>query len=285
MVAIEGGFEKAARQLHITQSAVSQRIKLLEAQTGQILLARTNPPRSTRAGQRMIKHYLQVKHLEDDLLDTFPPADSRGFATLAIGINGDSLATWFLDAVSALLKKAPILLDLRSDDQEQTHRLLKKGEVIGCISAKEQPMQGCRTDYLGRMDYRMVATPEFISRWFGHGMTLENFSRAPLLIFNRLDQLHARFFSHKFGHTPSDLMVHYLPSSERYADFISQGLAYGLLPDQQSEPFLASGQLVELLPNCPVPVRLHWHCWNLRSRLLEKFSRHLVKSARDLLPQ
>ncbi|MDP3479854.1 MAG: LysR family transcriptional regulator, partial [Desulfoprunum sp.] len=46
----EGGFEKAARRLHITQSAVSQRIKQLEEHYGQVLLQRTSPPIPTLSG-------------------------------------------------------------------------------------------------------------------------------------------------------------------------------------------------------------------------------------------
>ena len=47
MVVREGGFENAARALHITQSAVSQRVKMLEELTGQVLIARTTPPQAT----------------------------------------------------------------------------------------------------------------------------------------------------------------------------------------------------------------------------------------------
>ena len=46
VVVQEGGFEKASRVLHISQPAVSQRVKLLEEQTGQVLLTRTSPPAS-----------------------------------------------------------------------------------------------------------------------------------------------------------------------------------------------------------------------------------------------
>ena len=50
-VAREGGFDKAAKALHITQSAVSQRLKLLEEQTGRILIARTTLPGRQRLGE------------------------------------------------------------------------------------------------------------------------------------------------------------------------------------------------------------------------------------------
>ena len=43
MVAREGGFDKAARALYITQSAVSQRVKLLEELTDRFTLIEVNP--------------------------------------------------------------------------------------------------------------------------------------------------------------------------------------------------------------------------------------------------
>lgn len=280
----EGGFDKAAKWLHLTQSAVSQRIKSLEKQTGQVLLTRSTPPRATRAGQRMIRHYQQVRRLEDDLIDEWKPAEQSEWMTLAIGINGDSLATWFLDAVSAFVKRTRVLLDLRHDDQEQTHLLLKNGEVIGCISAKDKPIQGCRVEYLGRMDYRMLAAPAFAERWFAGGLTPETIGRAPLVIFNRQDELHTQFFRRALLAPPSDMPAHYLPSAEKFVDAIAGGLAYGMLPDQQSVHYLESGHLVEVLPGCLVPVKLYWHSWNLKSSLLERFSSHLVEAAHRLLP-
>jgi LysR family transcriptional regulator (chromosome initiation inhibitor) len=284
MVVQEGGFDRAAQKLNLTQSAVSQRIKLLEEQTGQILLARTNPPRPNPAGRRLVKHYLQVKRLEDDLFDALSPSDQNRFVVMAVGINGDSLATWFLEAVRDFLSREQVLLDLRSDDQEQTHRLLKDGEVLGCISVKDQAIQGCRLEYLGRMDYRMLATPAFAARWFPDGFQAESVRQAPLVIFNRRDELHLQYFNRALGHVPTPLPGHYLPSSERFVDFIGSGLAYGMLPDQQSATLLAAGHLVDLWPACHVPVRLYWHCWNLKSRLLDGFTGHLVRRARSILP-
>jgi LysR family transcriptional regulator (chromosome initiation inhibitor) len=39
----EGGFERAAQRLSITQSAVSQRLRALEAQVGTVLVVRSRP--------------------------------------------------------------------------------------------------------------------------------------------------------------------------------------------------------------------------------------------------
>ncbi|MCP4213309.1 MAG: ArgP/LysG family DNA-binding transcriptional regulator, partial [bacterium] len=198
----EGGFEKAARVLFLTQSAVSQRVKLLEEQTGQVLLARSSPPRATAAGQKMVKHYLQVKRLEDDLSEAFVPSENKEFVSMSVGVNEDSLAFWFLDAVRPFLENERVVLDIWSDDQEQTHRLLRDGTVVGCVSSQDKTMQGCRTDYLGWMDYSLYATPEFAARWFPRGLNADSLRRAPALIFNRKDKLHAKLFQHAIGEFP-----------------------------------------------------------------------------------
>ncbi|MDJ0668515.1 MAG: hypothetical protein QNJ61_14605 [Desulfobacterales bacterium] len=82
---------------------------------------------------------------------------------------------------------------------------------------------------------------------------------------------------------PASFPTHYVPSVEKFANFIVLGLAYGMLPDQQSTPLVDAGQLVDLLPDCHVPVELYWHCWNLKSNLLEKLTRHLIRKAEILL--
>ncbi len=285
LVVQENGFERAARKLYITQSAVSQRIRALEDQSGQVLLARTTPPRATSAGRGMIKHYLQVRRLEDDLAATFQGADQREFTTLAIGINHDSLETWFFPAVKGFIQTHSLVLDLRSDDQEQTHRLLKDGEVIGCIGGMQQAMQGCRATYLGYMTYHMVATPGFKQRWFDRGLNQRVIEKAPLVIFNRSDRLHYRFFQQYLDIVPKRVIAHYLPSTERFVDFIASGVGYGFLLDGQCRALLSDGRLVELLPDRTIKVPLYWHCWNLNSPLLVQFSDHLVNRARQLLAQ
>jgi LysR family transcriptional regulator, chromosome initiation inhibitor len=285
MVAREGGFDKAASVLHITQSAVSQRVKLLEENTGHVLITRTTPPQTTAAGQKLLKHYLQVKRLEDDLEEEINGSANKGFTSIAAGINADSLALWFVEAIQPFLLKERVLLDIRVNDQEQTHQLLKDGEVMACISTQEQPMQGCRAEYLGRMNYRIMATPEFASKWFPGGITLEDVRRAPVIIFDRQDQLYHKLLHQFLEEMPVSIPAHYVPSVEKFADFITMGLAYGMLPDQQNSPLLRAGKVIDLLPNCHVSVKLYWHCWNLKSDLLKKLTRYLIRNAKTLLEE
>ena len=174
-----------------------------------------------------------------------------------------------------------MLLDIRVDDQEQTHRLLKDGEVMGCISTQEQPMQGCRIEYIGRMNYHMMAAPDL--RPDGFRMDLLSRKSAvpqPLSSIERMICI-TNSSTKPLGKClpPSrPTMCHPL---RNLPEFIALGLAYGMLPDQQSTPLVRTGQMVDLSPDCHVPVKLYWHCWNLKSDLLEKLTQHLKSQSKN----
>jgi LysR family transcriptional regulator, chromosome initiation inhibitor len=275
----EGGFERAARVLCITQSAVSQRVKLLEERLGTILLARSTPPRATEAGRLALRHFRMAQRLEGDF-EAALGREREGFPSLSVGLNADSLATWFLPAVTPFLTKEGVLLDLSVDDQERTHELLRDGVVLGCVSSRSEPFQGCAATHLGDMEYRVFAAPGFRDRWFPDGLGVEAAGRAPALIFNRKDELHAKLLAGIFGRTPEGFQAFYAPSSEKFAEIIASGLAYGMLPDQQSAALAASGAIVDLAPGHAATVRLFWHRWTLGAGLLDRFTRALVRGAR-----
>ena len=271
----EGGFERAARVLHLTQSAVSQRIKQLEDLCGQILLSRTTPPQPTEAGRILLKHFLQVQQLEKEVQARIGGKEQEA-TTLAIGINADSLATWFGEIMPSFVNREGVLLDLRVDDQDQTQRMLKNGEVVGCISTQATAMQGCTVTELGCMPYRVFACSDFKRRWFKDSvLSLQACRRAPFILFNRKDEVHHQLFQQVLGEIPVPLPTHYLPSSERFADFIAAGMGYGMLPDQQSDSLVRQGRIVDLAPGHFVPVHLYWHCWNIGSTALKRLSAHL----------
>lgn len=279
----EKGFEKAARRLFITQSAVSQRIKQLEELYGQILLQRTNPPRPTEAGVSLLNHFLQVRHLEQDLLARTAQGERDGFITLAIGINADSLAVWFLTAIQPFLAERRVVLDLQVDDQDRTDRLLQGGKVLGCITTCSSPLQGCRVNGIGAMEYTLCCTPVFYRTWFPDGLTASAARRAPSIRFNRKDGLNDLIFRQIFTTIPASGPTFFVPSTESFCDFVKSGLCYGLLPQQQAENLLKKGEVVDLAPGHRVSVELFWHCWNLRSAILESFTAQLLTGAKDVL--
>ena len=280
----EQGFERAAQVLHLTQSAVSQRVRQLEERLGQVLLVRSQPPQPTAAGRQLLKHFQQVRLLEGNLPASLLAQAAEQPQSLALGINADSLATWFWQAGELLLARRPLLFDLRVDDQDVTLQMLKNGEVAGCISAAAAPLQGCRCVYLGTMVYRLLARPDFIARWFPQGLTPPAARQAPAAIFGPHDALHFRLLRQALGPQLPLVPAHYVPSPEVFAEAVCRGQAYGALPDQQSAPWLRSGKLVAVIPQVEA-VRLYWHCWNIASDLLRDLEACLRRVAGRELEQ
>ncbi len=279
----EGGFDRASKVLCLTQSAVSQRVKQLEDQCGQLLLTRSTPPQPTPAGKALLKHYLQVSLLEQSLQHEMVGPTEDQLQTISIGINADSLVYWFVDALAPFFEKRNLLLELRVDDQEQTHHYLKEGEVVGCVSTESRPMQGCRIDLLGSMSYRLLATPQFRDRWFPHGLTKESINAAPAVLFNRKDRLHHQFLLQHLNLNLESFPAHYLPAPDPFAQMIVQGYSYGMIPDWQNQDLLTSHQLIELIPGATVKVDLFWHRWNLAASPLLDLSEQLIQGAQHIL--
>lgn len=281
-VVLEGGFDRAARVLHLTQPAVSQRVKALEDALGTLLVVRSTPPRATAEGQRVVEHFLKVGQLEDDLRRGLVQERDGEWTTLRVGVNADSLATWFLAAARPFLEREPVLLDLSVEDQDLAHELLRDGKVAACLGTRAEPLQGCRCLALGRMDYLCLATPQFAARWFPQGLDPEAVQRAPAVVFNRKDRMHARFLAGLLG---QDIRfpAHYLPSSEQFLELVAAGLAYGMVPELQARSRLAAGELVELAPGRAAAAALYWHTWGLRTRLLEELTGQVARAARAIL--
>src|SRR6516162_5283324 len=93
-IADAGSFEAAARALHVTPSAVSQRIRALEAAAGQVLVSRGAPCRPTGHGERLVRLGRQTRLLYDE---TSQALTSVTAVELPVAVNADSLATWFRD--------------------------------------------------------------------------------------------------------------------------------------------------------------------------------------------
>ncbi|MDR9768635.1 LysR family transcriptional regulator ArgP [Shewanella baltica] len=299
VVVSEGGFDRAAKVLHITQSAVSQRIRQLEEKVGQSLLIRSNPVVATPTGKRLLRHYSQVQLLESELRAEMDADDPNHPTTVRIAVNADSLATWFLPALAGMFSRHAWLLELIVDDESYTHHLLKNGEAVGCVTTTEVPMAGCSSEFLGTMEYLCVATPEFAARYFGeprdslslsdtqlfNGISQAQLAKAPAVVFSTKDKLHEKFLDQYFNMTPGQWWQHTIPSSESFLEAINLSLGYGLVGHLQAKPLIDQGILIELTPERRMRVPLFWQHWNIKAKQTTLVYRALAATAQHNLLQ
>ena len=238
-----GSFEAAARQLHVTPSAVSQRIKALESTVGQVLVRRAKPCVATPAGEALVRFAGQVALLEREAL-----AQARDGARVSIVVNADSLDTWFLPALAAVPGPA---YELHTDDQDYTADLLRSGTAMAAVTGEHMAVQGCRLEPLGAMRYLPVGSGD---------------PDAPMIVYNRKDQLQHRFLT-SMGRA-ADAPIHYVPAAAAFVEAIRLGLGWGMVPEQRARPDIAAGRYRPLFPDKYLDVPLYWQYWKIESTVL-----------------
>jgi LysR family transcriptional regulator, chromosome initiation inhibitor len=289
----EGGFERAAVRLSITQSAVSQRLRSLEAQIGTVLIVRSRPLKATAAGQLLLKHTKQMRllraDLERDMKELAPPGSSgsgtREEERVAIAINADSIATWALDALGDLVREG-LPLEIITDDQDFTQEWLRGGQVLGCVTTLKAALRGCKVVPLGAMNYIAVCAASMAAiKGFDlkKGLTAHDFKDVPFIAFNRKDDMQTEFIAKAFGLKRVGLQQLFVPSSLAQLRAVRDGWGVSVLPQMLVQQAIDAGELVHLLPHFSLPVQLYWHCWNLESEVLDNLTHAIQSSAKRLL--
>ncbi len=279
----EGTLEAAARALHVTPSAVSQRLRALEVATGRVLLVRSKPVRATESGLALLRLARQIDLLAGDALaelDVGP--DGRTAPTLPLAINADSLATWALPALAPLA--GSVSFEIHRDDEAHTAALLRAGTVVAAITADPDPVAGCSVTRLGSMRYRPMAATASARRWFPEGATAEALARAPFVVFDRKDDLQHRYLRERVPGAPRP-PTHSVPSSADFLTAVRLGLGWGMLPDLQSRADEADGRLVDVDGAGAIDVTLHWQQWKLRSPSVDRVAAAVIAAARRHLTQ
>lgn len=282
----EGSFEGAARRLSVTPSAISQRIKSLEDRLGQLLVVRQPPCRPTPAGQKLLMRVRPMQLLEAEAMAEFKPSsDSNAHSRqLPIAVNDDSLETWLIAALSELHQQYGYMFDVRVDDQDHTLMLLKEGGVLGAITSESTPVQGCKVTALGSMRYRAIASPQFATKHFSNGVNADAFATAPMIVFNRKDELQWRFVR-RVTRAKLNPPVHYLPTATGFIEAASRGLGWCLAPETLIGEALRERRIVNIAPDRWLDVPLYWQHAAVQSQTLQQISRALQNAASAVLEQ
>ncbi|MFF7080101.1 LysR family transcriptional regulator ArgP [Streptomyces lavendulae] len=281
----EGTFDAAASALHVTPSAVSQRVKSLEQRTGRVLLMRTKPVRPTESGEVVIRFARQLARLERDARAELGmgAADGLGPVRLPMAVNADSLATWFLPALTRVPQDPPVCFELYREDEGHTTALLREGQVMAAVTSSPDPVAGCTVRALGLVRYLAVASPGFAARHLT-GAPARDLCEAPLIVFDRRDELQDAFVRGLTnGASGASRARHHVPTSEGFRDAVAAGLGWGLVPQTQADPLIRSGRLLELAPERPLDVPLYWQQWKLDSPALALVARVVAESAQESL--
>ena len=274
-----GSFEAAASHLSITASAVSQRVRALEVAVGRPVLKRTRPVELTASGHAVVRFARQLDMLSADLAGELQPGAPPASVRLCLVINSDSLHTWALPGLAAVA--GTVQLEILREDQDYSLELLRSGAAAAAITTTAKAAPGCSSRRLGIMRYLPVCTPDFAARWFPGGATADTLAIAPVIVFDRKDDLQDRYLrsvSRKALQPPR----HYVPAAHEFGEAIRWGMGWGLLPEIEVADELKRRTLASLDPAAHVDVPLHWQQWRHGSAALDEVAAAIQAAARPL---
>jgi len=270
-----GSFEAAARALHVSPPAISQRLKALEEQVGTTLVHRSQPCTPTPLGARLAKHAEDIALLEAQALGAARAATAR----LTLAVPADCLATWLIPAFAQV---PDMLFDIRVDDQDTADEWLRRGAVSAAVTGHDRAVPGCDIYALGTMRYVATASPAFMEQHFADGVTVEALQQAPMLTFTPKDRLQTQWMKRRTGQMlrpPSHLM----PSTHAFVDAALSGIAWGMNPATLVEDHLTSGRLVALDAAVPLDIPLFWQITRVMAPALTPLTQSILRSASNHL--
>jgi LysR family transcriptional regulator, chromosome initiation inhibitor len=272
----QGSFDAAAAVLHVTPSAVSQRIKALEQRVGQVLVVREKPCTATPAGIPLLRLAAQTSLLEVEALAEMGSEEGAS-SRIALAVNADSMATWFTGVFDAL---DDVLFNIRIEDQDHSARLLREGVVMGAVTTERTPVAGCRVQPLGVMRYLAVASKGYVKRYLPEGFTAQAVARSPSMAWNRDDALQDMLVRKVFRRHIV-IPQHFVPTAEGFGAAVRAGLGWGMFPDSLAAPALKDGSFVRIAET-HLDVPLYWQCWKLDSPIVSRITEAVRSAASGL---
>ncbi|GAB2643033.1 LysR family transcriptional regulator ArgP [Gordonia jinhuaensis] len=295
-VVAAGTFDAAAHELHLTPSAVSQRIKALETAVGRVVLQRGKPARPTADGEVLLRLAKQWDWLHAEATSALTGGVTAGESDtdwvepihMPIAANADSLTIWLMPAIVAMSRSHNVVIEVMRGDETRTADFLRSGSVLGAVTSDPTRIRGCTAVPLGAMRYLPVATPEFAARWFpslgasdARSPSPAELSRAPMVSFDRSDAIQRTLIEDMVGRTASP-PTSYIPSSTQYHLAVEAGIGWGAVPAMQASQALDAGRVVRLSDQHR-DVELYWQHWRLHSPLLETFTALVRYTAAEVL--
>jgi DNA-binding transcriptional LysR family regulator len=124
-----GGFTRAGERIHRTQSTVSQQIRRLEEDVGQLLLVRSGKDVTpTEAGERLLSYARRLLALAEEARDVLARPGNEG--AVRLGIPEDFAAYRLTKLLATFSRARPGLrLDVRADQSMHLRRDLERGDL------------------------------------------------------------------------------------------------------------------------------------------------------------
>ena len=277
-VAKTGSFSKAAKNLSLTQSALSQRVLNLETEIGNTLFLREpSGIRMTELGEELLRYCQKRLVLEEDFVGKLgnSASDKLSGRVRIAGISS-VMTSIILPSLQALLLEHPeVQIESSIREVRDLFPLLKTGAVEFLISSDDHHPDGIRRILLGHEENILIQPVKYTSR---NHLFLDH---------DPEDQTTLEFMK-KNGRKIQTIKRSYLDHIDAILDGVKLGFGSAVVPRHLAEEALKSTdsfQIVKNLKPLKVPIYLfHYdqpYYSKLESEVLKAFTSKSLKGLSD----
>jgi DNA-binding transcriptional LysR family regulator len=267
-VARQGSLALAARELHLTPSALSHSLKALEVQLGCRLFDRAgNKMLLNQAGEQLLAQVQSPLAALAAAAESVKHLAKWGQARLRIGVAA-SACQYILPRVIRELKRqfANVSLLVESGDMPEMVELIQQNRVDLALGVAPEDKVELEMGPVFKDELLFVFAPSH--PWSGgQPITREELRRQPLILYQR-QSLTARMVDGYFRSldlVPSAVME--IASIEAIKELVQLNLGVSVLAPWAADKELARGTL-RMRPLGPKPLRRHWVIASLSGRRL-----------------
>lgn len=243
---------RAAEKLNIAKSAVSRRLQLLESRFGNRLIDREPGAwQVTATGRELYQRVVSVVGDIDEIVSDFTDAPQSLAGSLVISAPQDYGVAFLAPFLTAFKARYPDI-QLTVDFDDRTVDLARENFDFA-IRITPEPVGNVIATRIGVSRHTLCASPAYLAA-NGTPASLHDLAGQPLLYFGTARRAHWDFISGSGERHAIEFQPALNSNSGRFLlESALQGLGIARLPDFISAPSIASGALVQLLPDMAVP--------------------------------
>jgi LysR family transcriptional regulator (chromosome initiation inhibitor) len=249
-VAVAGGYYQAAAVLCITQSAVTHRVKALEAELGvKLFVPEGRRVVLSRAGERLLVHCRQIRVIEGECLAGMREEASGCRGRFKVVCGSEAARSRVLAVLATLGRQAPGLdIELLIDDWGDPRRWLRAGEAELVILDHPYHAPHVVVEPLFSLEHVLVVGASGCTDWPDEPARSELFGLRAV-DFHAPDRTTLEFLQLCYPDEDlSDLRRHFVNDAHGICDWVCAGGAFAVLPLELVRPALMQGRLRRLFP-------------------------------------
>jgi DNA-binding transcriptional LysR family regulator len=233
----------AATELHITQTGVTQRIRTLEGRLGTTLFIRTRRGMMlTPEGEALLRYCYASQELEGQALAIIQGAAKE--TTIRFCITGPTsiMHSRVITHCIPIMRDFPnLLFQFDINDQETRIRSLRSGESQLAVIQHE--------DVAPEMEYKILQPEHYVlvcTRAWKKRTLKDIISNERIIDYDPFDQMTLNYLRHFNLYDLAQHERHFVNRTDMLAMMLCEGLGYGVLALEFSQPYIEKNELIVL---------------------------------------